>query len=213
MQVAVYFLRAHEIGAARRTITGTPAIGTAALHELRAGPNATERSAGLGTEIPDGTAFGTLTISNGVARLDLPNDLSHEALAQVVYTLTQFSSVRAVAVGGRTLTRASFEDVTPAILVESPVPGETIASPLRIRGTANTFEATFLVKLLLDAAGKKAFQQVVTASSGSGTRGTFDVTIPFGSPGTGPGTLVAYEASAKDGSPIHTVEIPVEIGG
>ncbi len=211
-QLSVYFLRAGEVGTARRTIAATPAIGSAALNELVDGPSAAERSAGLTTAIPSGATLRRLTIADGVARLDLSGGLSHEAIAQVVYTLTQFPSVRAVQVGDQKLTRASFEDVTPAIFVESPAPGQAVASPMRIRGTANTFEATFLVELLLDSDGRKAFQRVVTATSGSGTRGTFDVTIPFESPGAGPARLVAYEASAKDGSPIHTVEIPVEIG-
>ena len=48
----------------------------------------------------------------------------------------------------------------------------------------------------------------VTATSGSGTRGTFDFTIPFEAP-DGIGKLVAFERSAADGSRIHQVEIPL----
>ena len=50
----------------------------------------------------------------------------------------------------------------------------------------------------------------VTATSGSGTRGTYDVTIPFEAP-NGLGKLVVYERSAADGSKIHAVEIPLTL--
>ena len=42
--------------------------------------------------------------------------------------------------------RADYEELTPAILAERPAPGEGVRDPLRIDGTANTFEATFQVE-------------------------------------------------------------------
>ena len=50
----------------------------------------------------------------------------------------------------------------------------------------------------------------VTATSGTGTRGTFDFTIPFEAP-NGLGKLVVFERSAADGSRIHEVEIPLTL--
>jgi len=47
------------------------------------------------------------------------------------------------------------------------------------------------------------------ATSGTGTRGTFDVSIPFALTNPGAGTITVYEASAADGSPINEVAIPV----
>ena len=76
-------------------------------------------------------------------------------------------------------------------------------------GTANTFEATFEYEVL-DAAGKVVAKHFVTATSGSGTRGTYDVTIRFDAP-AGAGKLVVYELSAADGSRIHQVEIPLTL--
>ena len=105
------------------------------------------------------------------------------------------------------LTRADFEDVTPQILVESPLPHEAVASPLHVRGTANTFEATFDVQLF-DSAGRKLLQRFVTATSGSGTRGTYDVTLTF--PDTvEPRWLEVFEPSAENGQPLHRVRIPL----
>jgi hypothetical protein len=50
----------------------------------------------------------------------------------------------------------------------------------------------------------------VTATSGSGTRGTYDFNIPFEAP-KGVGKLVVYERSAADGSRLHQVEIPLSL--
>jgi hypothetical protein len=133
-----------------------------------------------------------------------------ERTAEEVYTLSQFEPSKPVDIGGKSYTRADFEDLTPAIVVESPLPFASVGSPLRVWGTANTFEATFEYELL-DAAGKVLSRHFVTATSGSGTRGTYDFTIRFNAP-PGPGKLVVYEISAADGSRIHQVEIPLKLG-
>src|SRR5439155_11042056 len=102
------------------------------------------------------------------------------------------------------------EDLTPLILVESPLPNETVTSPLHASGTANTFEATFEYDLV-DADGKVIAHHFVTATSGSGTRGTFDFTAPFQVEQPGPGKLVVYERSAANGARVHSSEIPVQL--
>jgi hypothetical protein len=208
----VYLLRDGKVAPVARAVPETKAVAFAALEQLFAGPSAQDRAEGLTTAIPRTASPAAITISDGVARVDLP-DLSHAALAQVVYTLTQFPSVHGVRAARslgdtKPFTRADFEDVTPAILVESPLPDEPVASPLRVGGTANTFEATFVLELR-DAAGAKLARRVVTATSGSGERGTFSASLPFA--GT-PAVLVAWEPSAADGRPLHEVRIPVRPG-
>ncbi len=156
-------------------------------------------------------------------------------LAQVVYTLTQFPTITGVTfqIDGEPLTglpiletiqtnpfyapidlaqpldRAMLESVTPAIFVERPAFGEEIAFPLRVAGTANTFEAAFVLQLV-DADGVVLLEQPATVTSGTGTRGTFDLTLspPAEANLTGL-TLVAFERSARDGEPINQVEIPL----
>src|SRR5262249_35901378 len=59
--------------------------------------------------------------------------------------------------------------------------------------------------------GKTIAHRVVTATSGSGTRGTFDVTQPFTVTAGGDGKLMAYERSAENGKRIHVVEIPLQL--
>ena len=134
-----------------------------------------------------------------------------ERTAEEVYTLSQFDPKKPVDVDGKSYTRGDFEELTPSILVESPLPFASVSSPLRVWGTANTFEATFEYELL-DSAGKALAKHFVTATSGSGTRGTYDITIRFTSP-RGTGKLVVYELSAADGSRIHQVAIPLTFAG
>jgi germination protein M len=207
--VALYFLRDGKVGLTRRSVVTGPQIGTAALQELLEGPTASDSAAGLTTDIPAGTTLEQLAIEAGVARLELSSSLDEAATAQVVYTLTSFPTVRRVQLEGEQHVRGDFEELTPAVLVESPAPGEEISSPLRIAGTANTFEATFQVEVV-GAGGRVLGKRFVTATSGSGERGTFAASVTFAAQ-PGPATLVVYELSAENGSRIHEVEIPLEI--
>ena len=105
-------------------------------------------------------------------------------------------------------TREDYEDVTPAILVETPAVGDTVSSPLHLTGTANTFEATFQYTVA-DWDGKIIAEHFVTATCGTGCRGTFDESIPFEWTGEPRGSLIVFESSAEDGQPIDVVEIPL----
>jgi hypothetical protein len=204
----VYLLRDGKVATVSRSVPDTEAVAFAALRALIDGPTAEERAAGLSSEVSPDTRVDLLTIADGTATVELSDCAG---LAQVVYTVTQFSTVDRVQSGCRPgkLTRATFEDETPQILVESPTPAAEVKSPLRITGTANTYEATFMYELK-DAKGGLLAGGFVTATSGSGTRGTFDKTIPFevSEPG---GTLTVYVTSAEDGSRTNEVEIPLEL--
>ena len=208
--LSVYFLRDGKVAAARRTVPETDAVARAALDALAAGPTALEREAGLTSEVPGALAIERLAVSGGVATLDLAGGCP--PVAQIVYTLTQFSTVERVAgncLPGDGLARADLEDATPAIFVESPTVGEASSSPLRIRGTANTYEANFIVNVT-DWDGRIVAENFVTATSGNGQRGTFDVTIPFEVDRPG-GALIVFEESAEDGSQQNVVEIPLDL--
>jgi Immunoglobulin-like domain of bacterial spore germination len=98
----------------------------------------------------------------------------------------------------------------PAISVDSPAAGATVSSPLRVRGSANTFEATLELEVRSDE-GEKLAAAVVTATCGTGCRGTFDEELGF-DPGDAEAiTLVAFERSARDGSRINVVRVPLEV--
>lgn len=155
-----------------------------------------------------------LDVVDGDARVTLAKPLSRLAQAQTVYTLTRFPEVRNVVFVARgttsePLTRADFEDETPPILVDTPLPGDRVRSPVRLRGTANVFEATVSIDVR-DASDKLLKRTFTTATSGSGTRGRFSAEIALPDR-DGPVTVVAYESSAKDGTPLHVVKVPLTL--
>ena len=219
--VRVYFLRDTRVAAARRTVTHTGDVEAAAIRALIEGPNAFEAKAGLATGIPTDARLASLEIVDGSARIAIAQSEADEdepsrqwAVAQIVYTLTQFPRVRGVVfegtrVLGKGLTRADVPEDTPAILVESPVVGETVSRTIRVTGTANTFEANFILRL--EAGGRKVAERFVTATSGNGMRGTFDATIAAPAGVKGRVTLVAFEPSAEDGRPQNVVRIPLRL--
>lgn len=214
-------------------------IWDASLIALFAGPRDDEHAAGLRTALLPATALAApvaLDANTGVATVDLHaafvQDMAGRAsaeipwrMAQIVATLTQFPEIAAVAfrldgqpLPGRTATgeettapttRADIEDLTPLILLERPGVWQQVASPLRLTGTANTFEAVVSWRLV-DRDGAEIGSGWFMATSGSGIRGTFDETIPVDA-APGRATLVLFEESAMDGSPVNVVSIPIEI--
>ncbi len=201
--LTVFLVRNDRIAPTRVVVGGTRAVAHAALNALAA-PPADGYTTAVGSAGEPAVA-----ISGGTAEVDWPQaELSHLAAAQVVYTLTQFPTVRRVRLPDGTLAqRRDFEDVTPPILVESPLPGETVGSPVTVTGTASVYEATLVVELVHD--GAVVQKHVVTASTGAPYRGTFSTTFPTRQ--TGPATIVAFSPSAADGSEQHRVDVPVEI--
>ena len=208
-QGRVYWLRDGRVWPVARELE-SPAVAASALAALYEGPTVEEQSdLDFTSALPSGVSAPEVAIEDGVARIAVDEALAHapRPLAQVVYTLTQFPSVDSVEINGKRYTRADFEKLTPAILVESPLPLEDVSSPLRVSGTANTFEATFQYELK-DSSGKIVDKNFVTATSGTGTRGTFDFTTQLFDD---VGSLVVLELSAKDGSRINEVEIPLRM--
>ena len=209
-----YFIRDGKVGPTGRAVPPTQAVAAAAMQQLLSGPTSLDSGIGLSTSITNGTTLSALTIAAGVATVGLtPEPKTDSARAQVVYTLTQFPTVTTVRFGSsdKALGRADFEAETPRILVEAPLPFDSVTSPVRLSGTADTFEANFTAELVA-ADGTVLDKHFVTASSGSGTRGTYATTLTFPSGQTGSATVKVWEPSAENGQPLGTVEIPVSIG-
>src|SRR5436305_26697 len=93
--VRVYFLRDGKVAPVAREVGPTPAVAGAALGQLLKGPLGKESSLGLTSEVPT-TTFAP-AVHGGVLDLGTVSAaLSHGALAQLVYTLTQFATVISV---------------------------------------------------------------------------------------------------------------------
>jgi len=225
MSFDVFFLRGGKVAPVFWTVQQTEAVATAALGALFAGPSADEAGVEVETAIPQGTKLMSIDVSGGVATVDLSPEFDalrepesmNPSLAQITYTLTQFPTIRRVwvAVRGepvgdqlRPMTRATYPAYTPLILIEHPALGKAVSSPVAVSGTASVFEATLRVRLE-GPDGSKLWEDTVTATEGAPGRGTFSVEIPFTE--EGPGRIVAFSPSAKDGEPQHTFEVEVEL--
>ena len=182
----------------------------------------------LSTAVPAGSKLLGISIKNGVATVDMSSEFESGGgtasakyrLGQVVYTLTQFSTIRAVLfqIEGRTVTtfgsegivldgpqsRKDFEDQLPSIFVDRPAFGAAANNPARISGDSNVFEATFRIALL-DSAKKVLVDQRAMATCGTGCRGTFDVTLRF------PPTAEDRKARFRLGGATAEVELPANV--
>ena len=210
------------------TIPETDGVARAAMEQLLAG----ELAEGVSSAVPAGTRLLGLTIRDGVAIVDLSREFetgggsagSMYRLGQVVYTLTQFSTVRSVLfqVEGRTVTtfgpegivlegpqsRDDFADLLPSVFVDRPAFEAAIGNPARITGNANVFEATFMVSIL-DGGGRTIAETFVMADCGTGCRGDFSATIEYDVSRGQWGTLRVWVASAQDGAPEDVRDYPV----
>ena len=156
------------------------------------------------TEVPAGLQ---LTI-DAAGRTSPARSSTPPALAQVVYSLTSFPTVQSV--NGKT--RADVEDFVPPILVEQPSPdddGDEPAARDRQRRTPSRRRSTTGSRTRTATTLAKDF---VTATSGSGTRGTFDFTRPvLGRLPRRTGRPAVFELSAEDGSVVHERVIPLRL--
>jgi germination protein M len=217
IELKVYCLKNGQLWPVRRVVPFTESVERAALDELLRSPSDQEfQEFGLRNySAPSDGALQGLEIEGSLARVESTTDLREDGLGQIVFTLTQFPAITSVEIampgGTRTYRRSDFEKFTPPILVEDPLAYTEVTSPLRVTGTANTFEATFAYELT-DTDGRIVDEDFVTATSGTGTRGTFEFTTkPFEVPFDGFGALIVFERSAKDGSRVNLVEVPLRM--
>ena len=238
MIVRAYFVLGGEPGTAGlvpvlRIVPKSAAVATAAMTALLNGPIPIRRANGRSParSRPARRLLG-VSIKSGVATVDLSTEFDSGGgsasmqyrLAQVVYTLTQFSTVRSVVfqIEGETVTvfgsegivldgpvgRADYVRQLPAIFVDRPAYGAALSNPGPVSGNADVFEATFRIAIL-DAAGKSILDQQVMATCGTGCRGTFAVSLAYTVSKAQWGTLRVYNPSAKDGTPEDTRDYPV----
>jgi hypothetical protein len=208
-----------------REVPATKAVARAAMTELLGGPKGVELEGApaMYSFIPEGTKLLDLTIDNGVATVLLSKEFSTiddnvgatTARAQVVYTLTQFTTVKQVAIGvdgsdpEPAAGRADFQSIAlPAIFVDRPAWNAAAGNPAHVTGLANVFEATFRVQII-DGKGNVLADKQVMATCGTGCWGSFKTDVPYTIGKAQYGTLRVYEPSAKDGTPQNVREYRV----
>jgi hypothetical protein len=215
VDLRVVFLDDGKLATAHRRVAPTQAVARAALEQLLAGPTPAEQALGYGSAVRTGSVVTGVRIADGTATVTLDPPLAADAAAlparaQIVATLTQFPTVRAVQFGteGPPRTRADFRDLTPLVFPESVAPGDLVRSPVTVAGEANTFEATVRIRIV-GADGRVLADTFTTATAGTGTWGTFSERVAFDPRGNRTGKVVVFWDSPKDGAPLDVVEIPV----
>jgi Immunoglobulin-like domain of bacterial spore germination len=208
--VAYFYENGHLVPLRRQVISvaGQDAI-PALLNAVGAGLRPAERRAGFSTAAPGSFSYET-GLKDGRIVMDGVDTSNNLWLGQLVFTLTRLPSIKSVTFGDRELKRSDFEGVMPPILVESPLLGDKVRSPLHVTGTANTFEATFQYDLRTRA-GKLLAHHFVTATSGTGQRGTFAFDVRFHVVRPTRANLVVYELSAANGERINVRAIPLTL--
>lgn len=99
---------------------------------------------------------------------------------------------------------------TVNITVSSPKSGETVGRPFTVRGTARTFEQSVSFRLK-QADGKVLVEDFTTATAPDlGMFGPYEKTLNYPRPTQQNGILEVFENSAKDGSEINKVTVPVK---
>jgi hypothetical protein len=103
-------------------------------------------------------------------------------------------------------------DGTNSICVSKAYQDSALESPFSVTGTAVAFEQQFAWKLM-DANEKTiASGPANTHAPDAGIPGPFEIRqFIFSAPATATGTLVLFESSAKDGEPIHILNISVKL--
>lgn len=95
------------------------------------------------------------------------------------------------------------------ITVKAPVANARLQSPFTVSGDASVYEATLQWRLT-DTAGRIIASGFTTASNGAPARGTYSVTVSYGS--VAPETIAFVEVfarSPKDGEIDEIVRVPV----
>jgi Immunoglobulin-like domain of bacterial spore germination/Sporulation and spore germination len=181
-------------------------IARATTRELLTGPTTQEQAFGVDTGMPLPCQLVDIQLDEANARITVTLDYRFTLgaddasvrlrFAQVVYTLTQFRNVSSVRVYaersdaagkaestevvanfGRVFDRRALDDTLPSVFFDSPATGDTIASPLRLTGYANVFEAQFSVRLV-DLAGNELGSRGMRADWGEHA-GSFDEQLDF----------------------------------
>jgi hypothetical protein len=106
--------------------------------------------------------------------------------------------------------RPNPDPAPPSIqVIDSPAPGSSVTSPVTITGAIAAFEATF--KITIFQADGSIIADVTGMSAQGQTLAPFSATVPFTVGARKPACLWVYERSARDGLPIHVVQVPLTL--
>lgn len=222
----LYFVRDGKLAVARRSVPLSPTPAADSLRRLFAGPTASERRSGLTTRIPSGSAVRWVRKCGNVASVNLSARFApggtlalNAQLAQVVFTLTQFPTLKLVrffidgketqAAGSspsrrfRVLGRHAFASYLPAIFLESPGASQRVRSPLLIEGSA----AGTILATVVGSDGKLLAQKLLLSRATTRTR--FEVKLGFRLSVEEKGRLIVFKLDGAN--TITQIELPLTL--
>lgn len=97
----------------------------------------------------------------------------------------------------------------PSIIVTAPASGATVTSPVHVAGQARVFDATVSLTLF-DANGDEIVSTTTNAAEGQ-TLSAFSTDVSFTVTSDTPACLWVFESSARDGSPVNVVQVPLTL--
>ena len=138
------------------------------------------------------------------------------AIVLLVGGFIYYRAIRTSDLGSETVQRDGFSDdqeSTPRekapIIVTLPQSNQRVGSPIIIQGEARVFENTINYRLLSES-GEVLAEGFTTADAPDvGTWGRFRGELMYEVDTEGRGVIEVFEESARDGSEIHKVSIPV----
>lgn len=95
------------------------------------------------------------------------------------------------------------------LVVNEPTPMQTISSPVRVAGSSNFFEASTRVRIR-DSSGHILADTATLAAGWADKLYPFSISLSYSTPSTSQGVVEVFESSAKDGSDIHKISIPIQ---
>jgi len=99
----------------------------------------------------------------------------------------------------------------PPISVRQPQPFDLVDNPVDVCGVGTGFEGVFAARVR-DGNGTQLVQMTINAG-GTGVWANYHASLALvGIPSTPQGTLEVFESSAKDGSDINKVVVPITFG-
>ncbi len=237
LNLAVYYVKMIESDTYLiREVHQVPPAGEAAKIAVEELINVDPSTPGAARLLPADTKVRGVTIKDGLATIDFSGDVLRAnvgalgelmGIQSIVNTLTELPGIEKVSfmvegevneeamnwwghVGlyNQPFTRDVSKVYEPAIWVTSPAPGQKVAAPLVVHGSARVFEATVNASLA-DESGKILAQGYGTAAVGAPGRGDFEISLPFTSPSPGNGKLTVFWKSPKDGKDMDEVTVPV----
>lgn len=98
--------------------------------------------------------------------------------------------------------------VSKNFIVFSPLEGEKVSSPVKLRGKARVFEANF--RVTMEDGHNVLAEKVMMSDAGAPAWGNFDVSLPFEKPTSPAGSIIFSYENMENGKMVEELVVPVK---